>query len=589
MRRLLNIKLNIAQRLVVSYGIIAVLSIFAFVTIYLLLDKSSKIADKNLNVIIPSAHTVNELYMMTANSKMLIKNWAFVDKHDDTPDKLRLKQIHKVEYFILEDKLTQLSKYWGEEEKSSLERIKKAIADTLFPLHQQIMTSLSSFEDYSDPIVMFEVYPMLGEEGIITTTTGDILYDLEELNTQLSTEEKLANGNLLNSFKAFKIFVLLIGLMIAVFSTLSTCYTKRTILRSIHSLKDNLLRKSNGQFVEDEIDNREDEIGEMNKALEKMGENVRKIVKDIKSGADIVAESSRSINSSSRLIANGANLQAVSAEEVSSSIEQMTSSISNNRENSISAEKIAIAVANDVREIKKSFQETNDAMLQITEKILVVNDIAERIDLLAINAAIEAARAGENGKGFAVVASEVRNLAENSLNAALDIDEESKESVKVAENSLKMLENIIPHIEETLLKVQEISASSIEQYSGIQQVNSAIQQLSDIINQNSSAAEELSSSSDELLFQSESLLKSISFFKTNKEDNDAMAIKLEEEIKKLQEILIMHKNNKTISDEEINSRYKRRNPSDNFDLDLMQGQEKIKENYNKEDDFTEKY
>src|SRR3954451_2073021 len=68
-------------------------------------------------------------------------------------------------------------------------------------------------------------------------------------------------------------------------------------------------------------------------------------------------------------------------------------------------------------------REYNKRTRDISGIIGTINVIAERTNLLSLNASIEAARAGEAGRGFAVVAEEIRNLADRCARATAEISD----------------------------------------------------------------------------------------------------------------------------------------------------------------------
>ncbi|WP_075590355.1 methyl-accepting chemotaxis protein [Labilibacter marinus] len=261
-----------------------------------------------------------------------------------------------------------------------------------------------------------------------------------------------------------------------------------------------------------------DEIGELANSLRKMILRLKNIVSDIKTGSDNIAGASQQLSSGAQQISSGVSEQAAAAEEVSSSMEEMAANIQQNTENAIKTMDMSGKASNSAEQVAVASEDSMNAVRDIFAKINVVVEIAEKTDLLAINAAVEAARAGDQGRGFAVVAAEVRKLAERSQLAASEIVSLAQNGLKMTEESNSLLKSIVPDIQETSRLVEEIASASREQESGVNQVNTAVQQLSMVTQQNASSSEEMAGSSEEMAAQASDLERITQFFKL--EDNN---------------------------------------------------------------------
>jgi methyl-accepting chemotaxis protein len=271
-------------------------------------------------------------------------------------------------------------------------------------------------------------------------------------------------------------------------------------------------RISSGDLTQDLTGDGKKRVG-VYAAMVEMQQKLIEVVEQIQGNSDQISSASAQVSDTASSLSEAASEQAASVEETSASVEEMGASISQNSENAQTTDKIASDSAMSATEGGDAVGGTVKAMMQIAEKITIIEDIAYQTNMLALNAAIEAARAGDHGKGFAVVAAEVRKLAERSQVAASEISTLTVDSVKVAKTAGKLLEKMVPDITRTAELVQEISAASEEQSSGVGQINSAMQQLDKVTQQNAAGSEELAATAEEMQAQSENLQQVVGFFR----------------------------------------------------------------------------
>ncbi len=254
-------------------------------------------------------------------------------------------------------------------------------------------------------------------------------------------------------------------------------------------------------------------------SIEKIVDSLNGTLQQIIVAADDVASNSVSVSSGAQVLTTGATDQATAVNALAASIEHLTNDISDNAKDAQNMNRTVSKVSERIENSNVEMDKLMNAMTEIKnsssgiEKIIMsIQEIANKTNLLSLNASIEAARAGEAGKGFAVVANEIRELATQcaeSVNQTTALIGHSLDAVQngvaIADDTAESLMEVVEGAKEISASVDKIISASQNQKQILLELTTSVDLIEHVVQDNISAAQESVSTSEELSQQSQQL------------------------------------------------------------------------------------
>lgn len=330
------------------------------------------------------------------------------------------------------------------------------------------------------------------------------------------------------------IAIVLLTLLIATLVIGSAWVTGTAISKPLVAMENAATRLSSGDLRSQSLIPAEDETWAASAAFASMQQRLGAMLAELQRTGTKVASSAEQLVSAASLHETGTTQQVPALHETSATTEELARSARQIAQNATGVARIAertLSAAQRGQQGAEAFSEAMDRLRresqgiadsvvklnkrvqQVGKVVEFINEIADKADLLALNAELEGTKAGDVGRGFSLVASEMRRLAENVISSTqeiqgliVEIRDGTQTAVMATESGLKAtdagaalstrvsdsLQRIHKLAAETSDAVRAISLATQQQQSGTDQLAAAMGDILRVTNDGAEATRKMS-------------------------------------------------------------------------------------------------
>jgi|HubBroStandDraft_1064217.scaffolds.fasta_scaffold00971_16 methyl-accepting chemotaxis protein len=386
----------------------------------------------------------------------------------------------------------------------------------------------------------------------LTNRVSEQLFKMRDVETRLLQQRGEQVSTQVGSLKSI---ILAGALLVALLTGLAGLWLHRAVTVPLAVFRRIIAKVGEGDLTQSCTVNSSDEFGELSQSLNLMVSGL----KDLAGQTRVIAEN---LNSSTAQILASAQQQAASTAQQAAAVQQTNVTVQELSQSGIQISERATEVSIAAQATSKAaaagihaVQNTNRTMESIRDQaeavagnvvtlsertqavgeiIASVNDLAEQAHLLSLNAAIEAAAAGEHGRTFSVVASEIKNLADRSKEATIqvrlilgEIQKGINSSVTLTEEAVKRVESgkeqadlsartireLTEGVDHSIQAFQQIVAGTNQQRIGFEQVTVAIREISEASDRTACSVRQLEGASAHLTGLGHQLRTAVQYYR----------------------------------------------------------------------------